>query len=126
MTQIHAYIHFNGRCREAMTFYKECLGADLELVEGGQRIVHASLSKGDLLLMGSDMHGPYTLIQGNSISLSLNCGSEEEIHVFFQRLSINGEVVCDLMTQTWGALFGVVRDRFGLTWMLNYDRQTQP
>jgi PhnB protein len=125
MTQLYPYIHFNGRCREAMTFYKDCLGADLELVEGEkQHILHASLTKGALFLMGSDMQGPFAFVQGNSISLSLNCGSETEIRGYFDRFSTGGEVICSLSTQPWGALFGVVKDRFGLTWILNYDPQT--
>lgn len=126
MIQIHPYIHFNGRCREAMTFYKKSLRAELEMTPAAPegRIVHAALSKGVLLLMGSDMHGPAGFVQGNTVSLSLNCGSETDIRLFFKRLSAGGTVVCAVMAQEWGALFGVVTDRFGITWMLNYDRRT--
>ncbi|HTJ12665.1 MAG TPA: VOC family protein [Dinghuibacter sp.] len=127
MMQIHPYIHFNGRCREAMTFYKESLGAELEMApaEEGGRIVHASLVKDDLLLMGSDMQGPGAFARGNGISLSLSCGSEADIRLFFRRLSTGGTVVSAVMAQQWGGLFGVVTDRFGITWMLSYDAQAR-
>lgn len=127
MIHIHPYIHFNGRCREAMTFYKKSLRAELEMLpaDPGGRILHAALSKGVLLLMGSDMEAPAGFVRGNAVSLSLNCGSATDIRLFFKRLSVGGTVVCGIMAQEWGALFGVVTDRFGITWMLNYDRQTR-
>src|ERR1700743_3235349 len=112
MMQIHPYIHFNGRCREAMTFYKESLDAELELapedIQGP--VLHAALSKDTLLLMGSDMQGPYDFVQGNGVSLSLNCATEPDIRLFFKRLSLGGRVICAVTPQDWGALFGVVTD----------------
>ena len=91
MTQISAYLNFNGNCRDAMTFYKDCLGGELMLqtVEGSpieaqcpaglkHQILHSSLTKNALILMGSDMVGPGGLKKGNNISLSLSCSSEEE------------------------------------------------
>lgn len=122
-----------------MTFYRECLGGELVLqaVEGSpiedqcpvwmkHQILHASLQRGTLLLMGSDMQAPGGDIQGNAVALSLNCGSEAEIHHFWNRLSAGGEVLDPLGVKFWGALFGVVTDKFGFRWMLNYDKATQP
>jgi PhnB protein len=135
MTQINAYLHFNGNCREAMTFYKDCLNAELSLqkIEGSpleaqcpasmkNSIMHASLTKGSLLLMGSDMIGPDGFIKGNNIALSLNCSSEDEINTFFSRLSEGGKIIDPLKVQFWGAMFGVFDDKFGIRWMLNYDK----
>ncbi len=135
MTQINAYVGFNGRCREAMTFYKECLGGELTLQsvaetpaaaqcpEGMQhQIMHAALTKGPLLLMGSDMVGPDGFNEGNNIALSLNCSSEEEINTFFSKLGEGGKIIDELKTQFWGALFGVLTDKFGIRWMFNYDK----
>ena len=89
-----------------------------------RRILHASLQCGALLLMGSDMTAPGGIIQGNSIALSLNCSSEEEIRRFYNRLSTGGTVIDPLKSQCWGALFAVLTDKFGVRWMLNYDQQT--
>ena len=90
-TQINAYLNFNGNCREAMSFYQECLGGELifNTVEGSpmeaqcpaalkNQILHSSLTNGSLLLMASDMLGHEEFIIGSSFSLSLNCSSEEK------------------------------------------------
>lgn len=135
MTQINAYVGFNGRCREAMTFYKECLGGELTLQsvaetpaaaqcpEGMQhQIMHSALTKGPLLLMGSDMVGPDGFNVGNNIALSLNCSSEEEINTFFSKLAEGGKIIDELKTQFWGGIFGVLTDKFGIRWMFNYEK----
>ncbi len=138
MTQINAYITFNGKCREAMTFYQECIGGELELqtVEGSAieaqcpeamkgQILHSALTKDPLLLMGTDMIGPEGYTKGTNMALSLNCSSEEEINLFFARLSEGGSVIHPLRVEFWGATFGVFNDRFGIRWMLNYDKKLQ-
>lgn len=134
MTQIHAYLTFSGNCREAMTFYKDCLGGELALqtVEGSpvadempadarHGILHSTLTQGALMLMASDMsQGP--VVQGNSVSLSLNCSSEEEIQQFFAALSAGGTITCPLGEMFWGATFGALTDKYGIHWLLNYDK----
>ena len=135
MAQINAYLNFNGNCREAMTFYKKCLGGELtvQTVEGSpiefqcppfmkHQVLHASLLKGNLVLMASDMIEPEGFIKGNTISLSLNCNSEREIKNFFARLSAGGRITHPLEKQFWGATFGVLTDKYGIKWMLNYDK----
>lgn len=134
MTQINAYLTFNGNCREAMTFYKECLGGELLLqtVEGSpmevqcpsamkQNILHSTLTKGELVLMASDRLSSDEYIQSNSISLTINCSSEEEINTFYTKLSAGGKIREPLKIQFWGALFGVFTDKYGIQWMANYD-----
>jgi PhnB protein len=139
MTQINPYVNFSGNCREAMTFYNECLQGELTLqtVEGSpvehqcpaalkDQILHSSLVKnGTLLLMGSDMVGPEGFIKGNTIALSLICSSEEEINRFFSKLSDGGRVTHPLRIEFWGAIFGVLSDKFGIRWMLTYDKSQQ-
>jgi PhnB protein len=138
MTQINAYINFDGNCREVMTFYKECLGGELNMqtVEGSpieaqcppsmkQQILHASLIKDDLVIMGSDMQEPGGFTKGNNIALSLSCSSDEEIKTFFSKLSEGGKISHNLMQSFWGATFGVLTDKYGIRWMLNYDKNQQ-
>ena len=136
MTQINAYVSFSGNCREAMTFYKECLGGELTLQTVGgspieaqcpaamkDQILHSTLMKdGSLLLMGSDMVAPDGFIKGNNIALSVNCSSEGEINEFFSSLSASGKIIDPLKEQFWGAIFGVLTDKFGIRWMFNYDK----
>ena len=136
MAQINAYLNFNGNCREAMTFYKDCLGGDLTLqtIEGTpmeaecptamkHHILHSSLTKGELLLMGSDIIGPEGFIKGNTMALSINCNSDDEIETYFTNLSSGGQIIHPLAKQFWGASFGVLNDRFGVRWMFNYDKR---
>ena len=135
MTQIHAYVGFNGHCEEAMNFYKNCIGGELTLqaVKGSpmesqcpaamkDQILHSSLVKdGILLLMGSDMAAPGEKPKGSNIALSLNCNSLEEINRLFEMLSDEGSIIDPLKKQFWGSVFGVCKDKYGTTWMLSYD-----
>ena len=87
------------------------------------QILHASLLKESLVLMASDMTGPDGFINGNTIALSLNCSSEKEIRTFFSNLSSGGQISQQLEEQFWGATFGVLTDKYGTRWMLNYDKK---
>ena len=135
MTQINSYLTFSGNCREAMTFYKECLGGELYIQTIGESpmadkmpqqmkdcILHSTLTKGDLILMGSDMVSEKGLIKGNAVSLCLNCSTEEEIKICYAGLSKNGEATHPLETTFWGAIFGGLMDKYGNHWLLNYDK----
>jgi PhnB protein len=135
MTQINSYLTFNGNCREAMTFYKECLGGELTFQTVGESplsdkmpkqmkdcILHATLTKDALLLLASDMVSGKGLVKGNSVSLSLNCSSEEEIKTYYAKLSNGGSQNHPLEDSFWGALFGDLTDKFGNHWILNFNR----
>ena len=134
MTQINAYLNFNGRCREAMTFYQQCLGGELVLQkvsespmaaqmssEMGPKILHSSLTNNGIMLMGSDMMGE-SVINGNSISLCMNCSSDEEINSVFNSLSSGGKIVEPLHQSFWGATFGALTDKYGITWLFNHSK----
>ena len=134
MTTINAYLNFNGQTREAMSFYKDCLGGELVMQkiaespmaarmpsEMGAKILHSSLVKKSLVLMASDMMGN-KIVNGNSISLCVNCCSEEEISSFFHKLSVGGRIVEPLHQSFWGATFGSLTDKYGITWIFNYSR----
>ncbi|HWJ26345.1 MAG TPA: VOC family protein [Flavisolibacter sp.] len=136
MDSINPYISFNGKCREAMSFYKECFGGDLDLQQvdgspmeqywpdGKGKIFHSSLTRdGKLLLMGTDMIGPQGQVIGNNIQLAINCTSEEEIHSLVNILATGGQVLAPVSDTFWNALFGSVQDQFGINWMLNYFKK---
>lgn len=136
MTQIFTYLTFNGNCREAMLFYKDCLGGELTFQTIGESplsekmpeqmkdcILHATLTKDALVLMASDMVSEKGLIKGNSVSLSLNCSSEEEIKFCYEKLSEGGTKNHALEDSFWGALFGDLTDKYGNHWILNYNKK---
>ena len=137
MMQINSYLTFNGNCREAMNFYKECLGGELVLQtiaespmsekmppKMRQSILHSTLTNDKMILMASDMVDETGLIKGNSVSLMLNCSSEEEIKKCYASLSKGGEATHPLEHTFWGALFGDLTDKFGNHWLLHF--QTGP
>jgi len=136
MSQINSYLTFSGNCREAMTFYKECLGGELFIQTIGESpmadklpgkmkdyILHSTLTKGSLVLMGSDMVPENGLIKGNAVSLSLNCASEEEIKTCYNKLAAGGRQDHPLEDTFWGALFGDLTDKYGNHWLLNFERK---
>jgi PhnB protein len=134
MTQINAYLNFNGFTKEAMTFYKECLGGELVMQkiaespmaaqmpsEMGAKILHSSLINKGIVLMASDCMGA-AVNMGNNIALCVNCSSEEEINIFFTHLSAGGKINEPLQQSFWGATFGSLTDKFGIDWMFNHTK----
>lgn len=132
------YLTFDGTTREAMTFYQQCLGGELQLstfgespmaaqmpAEAQQRVMHASLTHDALELMASDTNPQFggAVTTGTGITLSLNCTSREQIAEWFGKLSAGGQVTMPLEDTFWNATFGMFTDKFGMPWMLNYDHQ---
>ena len=133
MTQISAYLHFNGNCREAMTFYKECLGGELTLSTVGEspmaaqmpamkeKIMHSVLTKDGFVLMASDMMGSEGFTKGNTISLSITGTTPEELRTYFSALSKDGNVLHELKEEFFGT-YGDLTDKFGIDWMFQADK----
>jgi PhnB protein len=86
-------------------------------------ILHATLTKGDMMLMGSDMVSEEGLKKGNAVSMALSLTSEEEIRSCYQKLSEGGKANHPLENTFWGALFGDLTDKFGHHWILNFTRE---
>jgi uncharacterized glyoxalase superfamily protein PhnB len=80
------------------------------------------LRNDSLVLSASDMCSSDGLIKGNSVSLLLNCSSEEEIKNFYTKLSAGGEATHPLENTFWGAVFGDLKDKFGNHWLLNFTK----
>jgi PhnB protein len=133
--QVQPYLFFEGRCEEAMEFYRQALDAQVELlmryrdspeppppgaVAPGceDKVMHASFRVGDTTLMASDggCSGP-SVFQG--ISLSLNLADVAEAERRFAALAEGGEVQMPLDATFWSPAFGMVVDRFGVSWMVN-------
>lgn len=135
MSQINSYLTFAGNCREAMNFYQSCLGGELIFQTIGEtplgkemptemkdRILHATLTRKQLILMGSDMVPEGGLLRGNAVSMSLECSSEGEIRSTYEKLATGGKKDHPLEDTFWGALFGDLTDKFGNHWLLHFER----
>lgn len=130
MAKINPYLIFNGKCREAMMFYKECFGGELTLQSVGtspmagqwpeavqDHILHASLINGPLTILASDMGGPGPLSNNETVMLSIVCDNEGEIATCFERLSVNGTVIHPLH-HFFNGTIGSLVDKFGMNWVL--------
>ena len=136
MININSYLTFSGNCREAMNFYKDCIGGELTVQTVGESpmadklpanmkdfVMHSSLVKDSVVLMGSDMVGENGLTRGNSVSLLLNCSSEDEIKSTYEKLVAGGKRDHPLENTFWGALFGDLTDKYGNHWLLNFEKK---
>lgn len=139
MAQVNPYLTFDGNCEEAFNFYKSVFGGEFPYIgrfsdmpqdgderiseEMKNRIMHVSLPiSQETILMGSDtMPGMQDYRQGNTIALSLNTDSREEAERIFHGLSAGGSITMPLADTFWGAYFGMWTDKFGISWMVNYD-----
>jgi PhnB protein len=132
--QVQSYLFFDGRCEEAIEFYRKTIGAQVGMLmrfkdspepcpEGaippGQenKVMHASLQIGDSTVMASD--GRCTgapAFQG--FSLSLDAASDAEAKRLFDALSEGGQVQMPLGKTFFASSFGMVADKFGVSWMV--------
>ncbi len=132
MAQLNPYLTFNGNCREAMEFYKACLGGELSIMTVGDspmasqmpdkkdNVLHSTLIKDGMALMASDMIMPGELKQGNTITLCINGGTKEELQQFFTKLS-EGGTVGQPLTEAFFGTYGELTDKFGINWMFQAD-----
>ncbi len=129
MKWINAYLMFDGKCREAMEFYKECFGGELTMTNftdeqfpgATDRVMHARLAQGGGLLMASDGRPGEAATIGNNVWLAIECDGPEEQDRIFAALGVGGEVTMPVEETFWGARFGMLKDRYEVNWMLNYD-----
>ena len=93
----------------------------MEMPGGEDRVLHARLTKGSVVLMASDSQPGMPVTVGNNVWLSVDCESEGEQDRMFSALSEGGQVVMPLDKTFWGARFGMLKDKFGLGWMFNLE-----
>ena len=140
MPQLHAYLSFDGTCREAMKFYERVLGAKLQaLITYGEtpgdqpvpashagRVMHAYLAHPDFQLMAGDVPPgvPYAGVQG--IMLALSYPTADEGRRIFAALAEGGSVTMPLGETFWAESFGMVTDRFGTPWGVNGGMKPPP
>jgi len=131
---VQPYLFFEGRCEEAIEFYKKALGARVEMLmrykespeppppgcvpPGAEnKVMHSALKIGDTTVMASD--GSCTgkpTFQG--FSLSVTAANEREADRFFEALAEGGKVQMPLGKTFFSPRFGMVADRFGVSWMV--------
>ena len=137
MQTINVYFNFPGNSEEAMNFYKSVFGGEFTIftrfkeLPGNEKIpaheqdklMHVSLTtKNGTIIMATDLleSMEQKCEPGNCVNLCIQAESEEEVDKLFKDLSKGGKVDMPLNKTFWGAYFGMCKDKFGVSWMINY------
>jgi PhnB protein len=131
---IQPYLFFDGRCEEAVEFYRKALGAEVTMLMrfkdspgppqpgmvppgSGDKVMHATFRIGETTVLASDGRcSGHPSFQG--FSLSLATGSDAEAEGLFASLADGGQVQMPLAKTFFSSRFGMVADRFGVSWMI--------
>jgi PhnB protein len=129
--QVQPYLFFEGRCEEAVEFYRRALGAEVEMLmrfkvspdptmvppNAGDNVMHMSFRIGETTVLASDGR-----CQGRpsfqGFSLSLTVPHDAEAERLFAALADGGQVQMPLTKTFFSPRFGMVADRFGVSWMI--------
>jgi PhnB protein len=128
---VQPYLDFNGRCDEALEFYKTAVGAEVAMLmrwkdspdksmctaENADKVMHSQFQIGDSTIMASDgrctgkpnFHG---------VALTISANTEAEADKLFNALAMGGQVTMPLAKTFFSPKFGMVADKFGVGWMV--------
>ncbi|HWZ04449.1 MAG TPA: VOC family protein [Mucilaginibacter sp.] len=127
------YLSFGGNAEEVMHTYEKIFEGAVHDVsrfgdtnpntpeEQKNKIMHGRLTFGDNMLMFSDGRPDDTINHGDGISLSIGLSDEAKARSIFDQLAEGGNVTLPMSKQFWGAIFGMVTDKFGIHWMINCE-----
>jgi len=132
--QLNTYLTFSGNCKEAFEFYAKVLGGKIEAMfphkgspmeahtppEWQDKIMHARLSVGDQVLMGSDAPPQYQTKPGG-FSVNIGVKDPAEADRIFAALSEGGQVKMPIAQTFWAKRFGMFIDRYSIPWMVNCE-----
>lgn len=138
--QVQPYLMFNGRADEAIEFYKKALGAEVQMLmrfkdcpvppQSGaikpgteNKVMHSTLKIGDGTVMLSDGDCQATGQKFEGFSLSLDARDEAQAERLFNALADGGKVCMPLAKTFFSPRFGMVMDRFGVSWMVIVPQQ---
>lgn len=137
---VQPYLNFDGRCEEALEFYRTAIGAEVTfkmrmkespephppgMVAPGsdEKIMHAAFRVGESMMMASDGYsGGKPEFKG--ITMSLSPATDEEARRLFMALSDGGQVHMPLAETFFATSFGMLADRFGVPWMVVVSKPT--
>ena len=131
---VQPYLFFGGRCQEALDFYRDAIGAQIDMIAlfkdspepmppgvlppgFEDKVMHASFRIGQTTLMASDGCSVTSGYEGFSLSLSV--ATVEEAERAFDALAEGGKVEMPLTETFWSPRYGMLTDRFGIGWMVN-------
>lgn len=135
--ELEPYLHFGGTCEEALTFYKEVFAGEvvalmrfsemkgMQIPPGyEEKVMHSSFKSSALKFMAADrMPGAPESSGPPGVSLSLSTRDVDEGERLFAMLSAaGGTITLPMADMFWGARFGMLTDKFGISWMINAEK----
>ena len=133
--QVQSYLFFNGNCEEAVNFYKQALGARVDMLmrykeapeppppgmvppNWDDKVMHTSFWVGESMVMASDGCESDGAAAFKGFSLSITVKDEAEAKKVFNALAAGGKVTMPLDKTFWSPCFGMLSDKFGVNWMV--------
>lgn len=127
------YIHFAGNAEEALNFYAQTLDANIGMIQRygdspvpcdedyKQKVMHSRLMIDDYEIMISDVFKGQPVSTEGNVHLSLDVDDGAKMDNIFNNLAEGGTVTMPLQDTFWGARFGMLKDKFGISWMFNHE-----
>lgn len=130
-THLNPYLNFRENAREAMEFYRSVFGGELSIMTFGEmqmsedpaefeKVMHSQLeTPGGLILQAADVPNVMQLTPGDNVSVSVHGDDNAELTGYWDRLASGGTITVPFEIAPWGDRFGMLVDKFGITWLLN-------
>lgn len=127
------YIHFGGNAREALGFYKNVLNGEIQQLgtygespmpgddDYKDKVMHARLVFDGNMIMVSDVFKGQEVSTNGNIQLSIDVGDVNKLNEVFSKMAEGGKITMELQDTFWGARFGMLIDKFGVSWMFNCE-----
>ena len=126
------YIHFSGNAQEALDFYAKALGGKVVFIQRygdspmptdedyKDKVMHGRMEfEGNMVMISDVFKGQEVKTEGN-VQLSVEVESIDRINEVFGKMAEDGTVIMELQDTFWGARFGMLKDKFGVSWMFNH------
>jgi len=128
-------IHFQGNCDEAISFYKQALGAEVKAINyakdappdsGMEDFPPNFVMYSEIVIWGMTFtltDGGETPIPSGNFTFMITCKTPEEVKMTFEKLADGGNVTEPLSETFWAGLYGELIDRFGVTWQVMIEQE---
>lgn len=135
--KLNPYLHFDDNAEDALNFYKEVLGGEVTMLsrygdspmpsepDWKNKIMHGRLLFDGNTIMISDVFKGNALKKDGNIQLSVEVESMDRINDIFAKMAAGGTITMELQDTFWGARFGMLKDKFGISWMFNHELKKQ-
>ena len=133
-TQLNAYLNFRDSARQAMEFYQSVFGGKLEIAtykdyqassdpSEDDKVMHSILrTEGGMTIMAADVPNRMDYQPGSNFSLSLSGDNEQQLRDYYLKLKDGGAETMPLSKAAWGDTFGMLQDRYGISWLVNISQ----